>query len=84
MQEKQIEYQFSSASLQEKFNDIKDHYLNDLRQKINNFYIEFKLTVTENNSVNHLLTKQELFAQMAAKNPYLEQLKTNLDLDIYG
>lgn len=60
----------------------KQHFINHLRNSLNNFSIDLKIEVNETvNDVQHL-TNKDKFLKMAEKNPLLQAFRERLDLEL--
>ncbi|MFZ5553801.1 MAG: hypothetical protein ACOZCO_11855 [Bacteroidota bacterium] len=59
----------------------KQNLLEHLRQKLNNFSIQFEYVVKEIPQEAHLYTIKDKFNKLAEKNPNLLELKKRLNLD---
>lgn len=77
----QIEFEFSSASLANEFDLEKDNLMRFLREKLNNYSIDFQVKIVQNDAVKYVKTKADLFKEMAEKNPILLKMKEDWGLD---
>ncbi len=68
--------------LDEEFREIRGELTGFLRSSLNNFRIGIRTQVNENHATLKPYTDKEKFEQMAAKNPALNTLREQLDLDI--
>ena len=68
--------------LEEEFREIRGELTSFLRTGLNNFRIEIRTQVVENHTDLKPYTDKEKFEQMATKNPALNTLREELDLDI--
>lgn len=64
------------------FNEEKSDLLRFIREKLNNFSIQFDVTVTKNSATREPYSAKEKYEYMLAKNPNLAILKKKLGLDI--
>lgn len=76
-----IEFEFNSGSLQSEFDEQREQLMLFLRERLNNYGLEFSVVVKENTQVNFIKTKADIFKEMAEKNPNLLKLKDELGLD---
>jgi len=68
--------------LEEEFREIRGELTGFLRSGLNNNRIELQARVIENHTDLKPYTDKEKFEKMAAKNPELNTLREQLDLDI--
>jgi hypothetical protein len=73
---------FHSYSMQHDFQENSVHFLNILRPKVQNYYIEFSFQINESPVSNYIKTKEDIFKTMIDKNPLILQLKNDLGLII--
>ena len=78
----QIELEIDNRILEEELSLKKEDLLDFLKQKLNNFQITLKIRIQENQKELKPYTDKEKFEKMAEKNPALNKLKEQLDLDI--
>ena len=52
-----------------------------LREKLNNYAIDFQVQVIQDDTVKYVKTKADVFKEMAEKNPILLKMKEELGLD---
>lgn len=64
------------------FQEEKPELLRFMREKLNNFSLQFEVVITKGTQTLEPYSPQEKFEYMAKKNPYLLELKRKLDLDI--
>ncbi|MGB6084567.1 hypothetical protein [Moheibacter sp.] len=76
-----IQFEFSSASLANEFDLEKDNLMWFLREKLNNYAIDFQVQVIQDDTVKYIKTKADVFKEMAEKNPILLKMKEELGLD---
>lgn len=76
-----IQFEFSSASLANEFDLEKDNLMRFLREKLNNYAIDFQVQVIQDDTVKYVKTKADVFKEMAEKNPILLKMKEELGLD---
>lgn len=77
-----IEFEFSSSSSSNEFDLQRENLMRFLREKFNNYGIEFKVKVVENLTQNFIKSKAEIFKELAEKNPILMKMKEEFGLDI--
>lgn len=53
-----------------------------IRNKLNNNTLRFKIEIIEKENIKKRSTPQEIYNNMLSNNPQLEQLVTNLNLEI--
>ena len=68
--------------LEEEFREIRGELTSFIRTGLNNYRIEIRTQVIENHTDLKPYTDKEKFEQMASKNPALNTLREELDLDI--
>jgi DNA polymerase III subunit gamma/tau len=78
-----IVFTYVSQSSQSEFELHKSNFLLKIRSVLNNFLIQLISRVEELKGVNLVLRKDEVFQKMVEKNPLLQKLKEELDLNIY-
>jgi len=78
----QIELEIDNRILEEELSLKKDDLLDFLKQKLDNFQITLKTRIQENQKELKPYTDKEKFEKMAEKNPAINKLKEQLDLDI--
>ena len=74
--------QIDNKILEEEFREIRGALLMHLRATLNNYRIQLRTEVMENHTELKPYTDKEKFEQMAARNPALNTLREQLDLDI--
>jgi len=77
-----IDFEVDNRILEEELNQKRGELLEYLRQMLDNFQITLQTRIQENLVERKPYTDKEKFEQMAAKNPALNKLKEQLDLDI--
>ena len=77
----QIQFEFTSASLSAEFDLEKDNLMRFLREKLNNYAIEFLVVIKDDQTKTFVKTNQEKFKDMAEKNPILLKMKEQFGLD---
>lgn len=77
-----IELQLENEIQQSFFNEEKSDLLRFMREKLNNFSIQFEIKITKESQVLEPYSAQEKFEYMVKKNKHLLDLKRKLDLDI--
>ncbi len=77
-----IQFELFSAPSLSQFNQGRNGLLGYLKEKLNNFKIEIKTSVNEEEVLRKAYTPQEKFAQMAKKNKSLEELRKKFDLEL--
>lgn len=81
--ENDVIFTYVSQSSQSEFELHKSNFLSKIRGVLNNFLIQLISKVEELKGVNLVLRKDEVFQKMVQKNPLLQKLKDQLDLNIY-
>lgn len=83
--ELEINMLFNSHSSKVEFDKIKNTWIADLKKELNNFHIEVtaKVEVTDKNKPN-IKQPIDVYKEMVSKNPNLEKLRKDLDLDFYS
>lgn len=76
-----IYFEFTSATLANELQLQRERLMNFLREKLNNYGIDFEVEVISNTTVNYIKTKSEVFNELAKKNSLLVKLKDELGLD---
>ena len=77
-----IRLDFSSASLVNEFDLQKERLMGFLREKLNNYSLEFETNIIHNHTENYIKSKAELFQEMAEENPLLLKMKEEFGLDL--
>jgi len=80
--EREIHIQLDNKLLEEEFHSIRGELMSFLRSSLNNYKIDIQTQVIENHTALKPYTDKEKFEQMAAKNPEIQTLREQLDLDI--
>ncbi|MBC8460833.1 MAG: DNA polymerase III subunit gamma/tau [Deltaproteobacteria bacterium] len=78
----QIEFELDNRILEEELNQKRGELLEFLKKNLNNYQISLQTRIPENHKEVKPYTDKEKFEKMAAKNPALNKLKEQLDLDI--
>lgn len=76
-----IRFEFTSSSLANEFEIQKDELMRFLREKLNNYSIEFEIDVIGDVSKSYIKTSQEKFKDMAEINPILLKMREEFGLD---
>lgn len=76
-----IEFEFSSASLANELELQKDDLMRFLREKLNNYSIDFQVKIVQDDSIKYVKSKSDIFNEMAEKNPILLKMKKDWGLD---
>lgn len=76
-----IYFEFNSATLANEFRLQRERLINFLREKLNNYGIDFEVKVVANDKVKYIKTKSDIFNDLAKKNALLIKLKDELGLD---
>lgn len=76
-----IDFEFSSATLANEFRLQREDLMNFLREKLNNYGIDFNVKVVSTIKTNYIKTNSEIFNDLAEKNPLLAKMKEELGLD---
>jgi DNA polymerase-3 subunit gamma/tau len=77
-----VELKLENEIQQSFFNEEKPELMRFIRQKLNNFSLQFDIKITKDKQVLEPYSPQEKFEYMVKKNPHLLELKRRLDLDI--
>ncbi len=77
-----MELKLENEIQQSFFNEEKGDLLRFMRDKLNNYSLQFEITITKDKQVLEPYSPQEKFEYMVKKNPHLLELKRRLDLDI--
>ncbi len=77
-----VELKLENEIQQSFFNEEKGDLLRFMRDKLNNYSLQFEITITKDKQVLEPYSPQEKFEYMVKKNPHLLELKRRLDLDI--
>lgn len=56
--------------------------LNYLKEKLNNYSIQLRITVSEEVAKQYAFTPEEKYEKLKSKNPHIESLRVKLDLDL--
>ncbi len=79
-----VEFTVINKSLEQKLAEIKPRIVNFLRNKTGNKNLEFKYKLandTKSGEQNFIYTDRDKYKYLVNKNPNLEELKRNFDLD---
>ncbi len=79
-----VEFTVINKSLEQKLAEIKPRIVNFLRTKTGNKNLEFKYKLandTKSGEQNFIYTDRDKYKYLVNKNPNLEELKRNFDLD---
>ncbi|MBE0648529.1 MAG: DNA polymerase III subunit gamma/tau [Bacteroidales bacterium] len=77
-----IEFEVDNRILEEELNQKRSELLEFLRRTLDNYQITLQTRIQENAVERKPYTDKEKFEKMAEKNPALNKLKEQLDLDI--
>ena len=77
-----IEFCVDNKLLEEELNQKRDKLLDWLRSRLDNYQIDFQIVVQESTKITKPYTDREKFNRMVEKNPYLTDMKEQLDLEI--
>ncbi len=80
--EKGIEIVFPNSMMEAEFNKMKPKLLRFIREKLNNYNIEFICIVNEENEKKFAYTPQEKYNKLLEKNKALAKLKNTFKLDL--
>jgi DNA polymerase-3 subunit gamma/tau len=80
----QVLFVLDNTSLEKDVNDIKMEFMGFLRRKLNNSQVQLSTTIDKAgiDTAKVPYTSKEKFDHMAAKNPLLNELRKQLDLEI--
>ena len=81
--ENHIKIQFSSKSSLAEFDKEKDWLVHTIREKFNNHIFVIENEILETTEENHILSNEDKYKLMLAKNPLIEKLRVELGLDYY-
>lgn len=73
---------YSNKLMADELNRIKPRTLKFLREKLNNYSIDFKVTVNEEQAAKVAYTTLEKYDLLKSKNPNLKKLKDTFKLDL--
>lgn len=76
-----IHFEFNSGSLEAEFNSQRTRLMHFLREQLNNYAIDFQVEIKEDKEVKFIITKADVFQQLAEKNPLLLKMKQEFGLD---
>lgn len=77
-----VELQLESEIQESFFNEEKPNLIRFVREKLNNFSVQFAIKLVKGNRTLEPYSAKEKFEYMVKKNPNLLLLKQKLDLDI--
>tara|TARA_R110002073_G_scaffold72537_1_gene177513 strand:+ start:511316 stop:513043 length:1728 start_codon:yes stop_codon:yes gene_type:complete len=77
-----IELTLPNSMMEAEFNKTKPKFLRFIREKLNNFSIDFEIHVNEENAKKFAYTPQEKYNKLLEKNQALAQLKKAFKLDL--
>lgn len=77
-----ILFEFNSGSLVNEFDLEKDNLMRLMRERLNNYSIEFETQINHKATQNFVKTKADVFNEMVKKNPILLKMKDEMGLDI--
>ena len=77
-----IEIVFPNSMMEAEFDKMKPKLLRYLREKLNNYSIDFKSIVNEENEKKFAYTPQEKYNKLLEKNKALAKLKNTFKLDL--
>ncbi len=77
-----IEIVFPNGMMEAEFNKMKPKLLRYLREKLNNYSVDFKSIVNEENEKKFAYTPQEKYNKLLEKNKTLAKLKNTFKLDL--
>jgi DNA polymerase III subunit gamma/tau len=77
-----IEFTVDNKILADEFNQKRGELTDFLRKSLNNYKIELKARIVENHNDLKPYTDKEKYERMVEKNPALNNLREQLDLDI--
>lgn len=76
------ELTFPNSMMKGEFNKTKPKLLKYLREKLNNYSIDFKIIVNEDTTKKFVYTPQEKYNKLLEKNKALAKLKNTFKLDL--
>ncbi len=77
-----IHLEFPNQTIKTEVERAKYELLGFLREKLQNYDIDLAITVNETVEKRYVYTTREKFEKMKEKNPLLEKLRQEFDLDI--
>ncbi|NNC70285.1 MAG: DNA polymerase III subunit gamma/tau [Flavobacteriaceae bacterium] len=80
--ENSVELTFPNSMMKGEFNKTKPKLLRHLRESLNNYSIDFKIQVKEENTKKFAYTPQEKYNKLLEKNKALAKLKKTFKLDL--
>ena len=77
-----IHLEFPNQTIKTEVERAKFELLGFLREKLQNYEIDLDITVNETSEKRYAYTTREKFERMKEKNPLIEKLRKEFDLDI--
>ncbi|KGB67773.1 hypothetical protein [Ornithobacterium rhinotracheale] len=78
-----ISLSFYSETMAVKFENVRDELINELRQSLNNYYVNInKKVIDDVPQEMHIKTRRDVFNDMVKENPLIEVLHQKFLLDI--
>lgn len=80
----EILFLFNSNSSIQEFDNVKTEWIQQLKEKIQNFHLMVSTETKHFEKENYVLTKEEIYKKMVEINPLVDELRKSLNLDIFG
>ncbi|HBL78584.1 MAG TPA: DNA polymerase III subunit gamma/tau, partial [Aequorivita sp.] len=77
-----IHLEFPNQTIKTEVERAKYELLDFLREKLQNYEIDLDITVNETAEKRYAYTTREKFEKMKEKNPLIEKLRREFDLDV--
>ena len=78
-----VELTFDSESMAIEFENVKDDFVTELRQAVNNFYVKVERKVSlSKDTKQHIKTRKDIFNDLVKINPSVETLRQVFQLNI--
>ena len=77
-----IEIELPNHSMKDDLEQVQNAFLQYIYKKLNNYKIELKILVNEEISKKYAFTPQDKYEKLREKNPLIDKLRSEFDLDI--
>ncbi|MGB3591314.1 MAG: DNA polymerase III subunit gamma/tau [Nonlabens sp.] len=81
LKDEAIKLIFPNQSIKEDLEKSQGEVLSFLKRELNNYNIEFSITVNEKSAKKYVFTDQEKYAKLVEKNPAVDSLRKAFDLN---
>lgn len=82
-EDKNVILNFDSEAMSIEFENLRDNFTINLREKLNNYYIQIEKVVnTVASKKKHIKSRKDIFEELVQINPNLTNLQKIMDLDI--